>query len=80
MSARKHAAVAALVMLAFSTQTPAPQVPDSPNEHQVPDTAVMDSRLRQLIEIQTDAINTLNQKLIAIEQRVAKLEKEKNHG
>jgi small-conductance mechanosensitive channel len=80
MSARGHAAMAALVLLAFSTQTPAPQVPDSPNEHQVPEAARVDARLKQLVEIQTDAINTLNQKLIAIEQRVAKLEKEKNHG
>ena len=80
MSARGHAAVAALVLLAFSTQTPAPQVPDSSNEMQVPEAARVDARLKQLVEIQTDAINALNQKVIAIEQRVAKLEKEKNHG
>jgi hypothetical protein len=81
MNARRQAGIAALVLLAFSTQTPAPQVPRSSNfQDQVPEAVVADDRLGELIETQTEAINMLNQKLIAIEQRVAKLEKEKNHG
>lgn len=80
MSVRRHAAIAALLLLSFSTDTPAPQVPASSSELQVPDAAVKADQLQKLLELQTDAINTLNQKLITIEQRVARLEKEKNHG
>lgn len=80
MSVRGHTAIAAMVLLSFSTETPAPQVPASPNELQVPEAAAKIDRLKELVELQTDAINTLNQKLIAIEQRVTRLEKEKNNG
>ena len=80
MSVRGHTAIAAVVLLAFSTETPAPQVPASHNALQVPDAARKLGQLSELVELQTDAINSLNQKLIAIEQRIATLEKEKNNG
>jgi hypothetical protein len=84
MSARRHAAIAALLLLSFSAETPAP-------DHQVPDAARREGRggtgadasgttLLRLLETQTDAINALNDKLNSIESRVTSLEKEKRNG
>ena len=80
MSPRRQAAIAALVLLAFSTFTPAQemQVPHAGEDRAK--AAPSDAQLMKLLGAQTDAINALNARLKAIEKRLEALEKEKDNG
>ena len=83
MSTRTHAVVAAVLMLAFATETPAPdnQAPAEMREGgRVSAAAPVDVPLITLIQTQTDVINDLNVRVKAIEKRLEALEKEKNNG
>ena len=79
MSARHGSLiVASLALLVFSTPTPAPQVPNTQQGElmwQMPDAAATVTSLTALSAAQTDAINALNARLIALDKRITALEK-----
>jgi hypothetical protein len=85
MSTWRRAGIAAMALLLFSTEAPAPDTQAPAASRMLEDrertpARVPGSPTLELAEAQTKAIDALNDKLITIEKRVTALEKEKKNG